>query len=137
MRSLEIMKRGGGIREVKEIYGLGDKAYRITDFYDTMETHKRLYFIRNHIMIGIYFADSSKDESDLFTFAELYDNKINSVLSNAPQMFATIELEKGSGATYHQGESFMYYITLSDDANVLIESQVNNDIWDFCKYWIL
>ena len=114
--------------EITEIHGIGDKAYRITniDFSGDSKT-ERLYFSKNHIVIAV----NSGDASDLMTFAKLYDNKITSVLDNAPQMFATIELEKGSGATYHQGESFMYYITLSDDANVLIESQVNNDIWDF------
>lgn len=115
---------------VNEIYGLGDEAYSTTKtITETGSKFERLYFIKNHILIDVHSVDIISTQSDLMTFAELYENKIDSVLSNAPQLFASIELENGAGSTFYPGDTVIYYVTLSDSANVLIENQVNNDEW--------
>ena len=128
LASLETLKGNSGrsnefyYSEITEIYGIGDKAYRITniDFSDDSKT-ERLYFSKNHILIAVNFGDAS----ELMKFAKLYENKITSVLDNAPQMFATIELEKGDNSIYYVGEDVIYYLTLSEGAHVKIEGHIN------------
>ena len=112
--------------EVTEIYGFGEKGYKLV----TGDGRKNILFVKKHILITVsYNDDFIFSEESISTIAKLYENKIDSVLDDAPQIFATIELEKGDNSIYYVGDEFIYYLTLSEDAHALIENQVNNDKW--------
>jgi hypothetical protein len=123
----ELSINNNGDTEIDEIYGFGDKSYKIT-YYDEQTNIKYLIFVKNHIIIHIRDTFGTTDYSKLVEFANLYDNKTDSILDNQPQMFANIDLED---SIYYAGDSFTYTITLSEDANVVIENQINDEEWTF------
>lgn len=115
---------------VNENYGIGDEAYATTKtIIDTGTKFETFYFTKNHIIIDVHAVDGTSTQAELMKFAKLYENKIDSVLENAPQIFASIELERGAGATYLVGDKLIYHITISEDAYITIENQVNNGNW--------
>jgi hypothetical protein len=123
-------KHDNGYAEINELYGFGDKSYKIINSYSDNFGNKHLIFIKNHVIIDIRGEYESIYFSELIKFADLYENKINSVLDNEPQIFVDIDLERG-GLIYYAGDDLDYRITLSHDASVVIENQVNDDEWTF------
>ena len=123
----ELSENNNGYTEIDETYGFGDKSYKIT-YYDEQTTIEYLIFSNKHVTIQVRDTYGTVEYSELVKFANLYDNKINSILDNQPQIFANIDLED---SIYYAGDSFTYTITLSEDASVVIENQINDGEWTF------